>query len=263
MNNLHMRAHLILVLMLWASQTTAQGLLQGTAVAAIRTPNELVVAADSKELNLEGNATSNLVCKIRQVGGVFFTVHGMSGEAATGFDAFRIIDGAVRAKGTLHDIVMRSIEALRGPLESAVNHIRTNNPPEFKRHFINHDALGLIIFGVEEGDVVLCQVGFATSGSGEKPISITVQRHRCPGPDCDSGIVQFLVGPDEATKQEFLRANPVDWKSDLVAMSRSFVQKQIEAHPEDCGPPIDIVRFTKKGPEWIARKMECLLPTEP
>jgi len=258
-----MKTYLLFVLVLWASRTVAQGILHGTAVAAIRTPSEIVVAADSKEVNGDGSANTNLVCKIRQIGDMFFTVNAMNSQSATGFDAFQIIEGAARAKGTLDQILTRSIDALRTPLENAVNYVRTNNPSEFEKNFTKHDALGVMIFGVENGDIVLCSVTFAANGSPEKPVSISIVRYCCPGPDCHGGNALSLVGPNETATFEFQKANPEYWKADLVALSRSFVESQIKADPADCGPPIDIVRLTKNGPEWIARKKECLPPVNP
>lgn len=50
---------------------------------------------------------------------------------------------------------------------------------------------------------------------------------------------------------------PDYWKIGLAEAVRRLVQFAINECPEWCGEPIDILRVTSKGAEWIQRKQEC------
>ena len=60
----------------------------GTAIAAIRTPDELVIAADSRVVDEHGRRMAD-TCKVRIVNDTVFAIHGMSAHPA-GLDLFAL-----------------------------------------------------------------------------------------------------------------------------------------------------------------------------
>ena len=71
----------------------------GTAIAAIRVPAEAVIAADSRVVDASGRRMPD-ECKIRILGDTAYTAHGMSTDAATGFNLFDLVSTAARSPGT-------------------------------------------------------------------------------------------------------------------------------------------------------------------
>ena len=50
---------------------------------------------------------------------------------------------------------------------------------------------------------------------------------------------------------------PEFWRVGIVEGIRSLIELEIAAEPAHTGGPIDILRITKDGAEWIQRKQEC------
>ena len=91
----------------------------GTAVFVTRTPNEIVVAADSRSVKLDGSPDSEPVCKIRWFSNAYVVVNGMSQDASTGYDVLSLLKEAGEQKGLLADKIA-TFERLVNPTTSLV-----------------------------------------------------------------------------------------------------------------------------------------------
>ena len=67
----------------------------GTAIAAIRTPSGVAIAADSRVVDQHGRRRPD-TCKIRIAGDTVFAVHGMSSHGS-GLDLFALASDAARS----------------------------------------------------------------------------------------------------------------------------------------------------------------------
>jgi hypothetical protein len=78
----------------------------GTALVSIWTPQEIIVATDSKAVSHDnGIYTIETACKIHKAdSNTFFAVTGILSEDKVGFDAIPLIRQACQTPGTLKDI---------------------------------------------------------------------------------------------------------------------------------------------------------------
>jgi hypothetical protein len=104
----------------------------GTAIAAIRVPSEVVIAADSRAVDGNGKQMPN-ECKIRVVAATIYAAHGMSTYGATGFDVFRLVSKALRGPGDLGSVAARITGSVIGPLAEALTKMRETEQAAFKR----------------------------------------------------------------------------------------------------------------------------------
>ena len=233
-----------------------QEMKHGTAMAAIRTPNEIVVAADSKVVHGDDSPDPDPLCKIRQIGDMFFAVHGMAEDTPSGFNVFPIIIKSGQQGGTISDRIAIFENLAKAPLEEALERLRVQKPIVYQRNCIDIAPLGVIFFGFESNELVFYYRRFVVNPHAGPPVSVNIERRGCPGPDCPTGIAAVFVGPTEHV-QRFMRNTPEYWKRNLIDVARSFVQMEIDEKLVDVGPPIDILRITQAGATWEQRKQEC------
>lgn len=248
---------LVLLLFVGAAKARGQQMKHGTAIAVIRTPTEIVVAADSKEVNTDGSPNTNLVCKIRRFGDSFVVVNGMADNGNGGFNVFSLLDKATHISGGILEKISRFEALVKVPLEEALSRVRQKSPIEFQRNCIQTSPLGVTFFGLENNTLFMYGRRFVVTNSVDESVKINVERHACPGLDCPGGIAASFVAPISDDAEKFQRDNPAYWKSNLVTIARQFVQMEIDKNGGEVGPPIDIVRITLRGPEWLQRKKGC------
>jgi hypothetical protein len=64
------------------------------------------------------------------------------------------------------------------------------------------------------------------------------------------------MGKHEAIDR-YLPQDPDMWKNDPVDVVRKLIEIEVTSEHETVGPPIDILRITKEGSEWIQKKDMC------
>ena len=91
---------------------------------------------------------------------------------------------------------------------------------------------------------------------------INVTKMDCPGLLCADGMGGNVLGESKAIK-EYMANNPASFNinSGPTFLVRKFLQIEIDDQqdkvPRKVGPPIDIIKVTKDGAEWIEHKKEC------
>jgi hypothetical protein len=222
-----------------------------TAIAIIRTTQELAIAADSLAVDGTGSRMENNECKIREVGGVLFAVNGLAAEKNSGLDVLALAMETFRGGGSLSERITKFENLVMTPLQSAVNRILQNDSSG-RKFILEHAVLGVNFAAIENNIPALYGRRFTISS--DDPI-IKIERHQCPGSDCPNGEITVLTGPEKYKKQ-FYKENPV-LSGDLAEMARKFVQAQIDENVPDVGPPIDLVLLTANGVKWMQRKRGC------
>lgn len=238
------------------SPSVAQDAIHGTAIAAIRTSNQIVVAADSRAVNEKNDPLNERICKIVDLGKVFVAVHGMSDHRPSGFSALSILPHATANAQTVAEILDRLELLINEPLSLALEDLRRSAPIVFKQNALDMAPLGFIFVSLERDTPVLASLRFTVAGPGTGPVKLIAGKRYCPGPDCPDGRASVLVGSRD-DQELFKRTHPNFWDGDLVEVARAFVQMEIDKGLVDVGPPIDILQITKAGPKWIQRKAEC------
>lgn len=223
----------------------------GTTVVAFWTPDRIIVGADSKgrrggELG-EGEL---LVCKIRQVGNVFYALSGLREDPETGFDAHSIVVRAYNTPGRLIDKVNAFERLVSEPLSNVLAHIKAKYPLNFERDFGNKGGgMDIVFFGYENGRPVMI-----TRRIGRRDYSR--RRLEYPGDFPNSPFGAVYMGQHDSINR-FRVANPGWQRMGLEKAMRRFIQMEIEEHPETVGPPIDILVIDNSGARWIQKKPEC------
>lgn len=104
-----------------------QNVLIGTAIVAVRTPTEIIVGADSKLTTNDGSATES-VCKIYQVGRVFFALAKYAGTRTNGFNVSDVVKEAIREGGRIADIQTRFHCLIKTPLYRTAAEFKNEDP---------------------------------------------------------------------------------------------------------------------------------------
>jgi hypothetical protein len=244
------------------SSASENGTLHGTAIAAVRTPEEIVVAADSRMVDVNDKPVTGFFCKIRQGDHVFFAVHGIVVDAAGGYNVFSILAKAGRIDGSISRKIHVFESMIRLPLERVLQRAKLQEPGAFQKDFVATPPLGVLFFGIENHVLVFHHLLFRVSNSTGKNISLKVEQLDCPGSGCPAGISAVFVGPSKKLKT-FQRDHREFWNEDLVSVVKDFVQTEIASNLPSVGPPIDIIRITESGVEWVQHKTECQEIQEP
>lgn len=246
------------------AKTLAQGVdtTYGTAVAAYRTENEIVVAADSKVVKRDSTSYLEPMCKIRQFGTTFVTAGGLYRWPATNFDLWEILSIAAFGGEGLSDIVKRFETFVSLPLQNAVTAMKNQEPNLYREKHFNKPSIAVLFFGIEDNVLTMKYREFVLFPETNDLLSVFVKRSNCPGTLCSygKGVVFFKGGEVDNQKIEEIFINPFrsrDAKCVVVDLARKFVQMMIDKSTLDYGPPIDILSITKDGAKWIQRKETC------
>jgi len=251
---------LILLLLVYVSfaETLAQGAdaTFGTAIAAYRTENEIIVAVDSRSTNVES------MCKILQLGDTFVTAGGLYRDPATNFNLWEILSMSAFGGGKLSDIVKRFETFVRVPLQNAVAAIKNQQPNLYQEKFINKTAIHVLFFGIEDNVVTMKYRKVYVFPKTDDLLSVNITAYDCPEILCPDGKGVVLLGKNEGDRQKieeifrkpFLSEGN---KCNVVDLARKFVQMMIDKDSVSFGPPIDILSVTKDGAQWIQKKETC------
>jgi hypothetical protein len=243
--------------------------LGATAIAILRTPDEIVAAADSKQtidVLLPGFVSSRDVCKIHKIRDHFYfaaagyrgVVDPLTGKATdTPQGGIFTVEQAVlrshRADLSMRenvDVFQRSVASF---LEKNLGERQRNNPEYFKRNFSILSKSDVVVFGIEHEVMVVHHIQFRAQH--EPQVRIIATRSMCPG-DCeDPTLAPFFLGERDAMQMHWTeRFNKNDG---LPKNAEALVDAAIATNPKGVGGPIDILRITREKSSWITVKPEC------
>src|SRR5262245_15676294 len=175
--------------LLWLCSCSDTSLIRsGTAIAAMRTPSEIVIAADSRVSDGDGKLMPD-ECKIRVVGDTVFAAAGVSG-ALGGFDLFDLAANALQQPGDF-DSQLKSVADTVLPALGKSLHLTRSKDPAFFDRTIDDKVSNLIVAKYEGGSNRLVWIEFIVHDPrGELTVDATA--YRCPGPACPDGNGGFL-----------------------------------------------------------------------
>lgn len=229
-----------------------------TALAYIWTPEEIIVAADSKVGSSDKSLDIPPVCKIYQADkNTFFALTGliMEDDKEVEYDAVMLAHRACVVTGTLKDKIDAFEQIIRDPLTKAVEFGQKNNSAHFNENR-NAMNLGILIFGIESGKLVMSRRKYDVKKRSKEFII-----KPAGGSDVTEASQNFDAWLSIDVSLEKCRkfySNSIDAiKKDTIAAARKFIEQAISDNPDNIGPPIDILRVTKNGAEWAQRKDGC------
>lgn len=231
-----------------------------TSVVCIRTPDSIVIAADSM-LAVRGADNSGKPCrecKIIQAGGIFFSMTGFVKDPVRPYDAVKIIGEMLKGLAPRRDPVNSVAEAVTAGLKDELRRLKGEAPELYNRYmrYQKGTLLKVLLAGFEKDTPMTVLLGFRQAISPYGEITITAEREACPG-NCDPARSNVFILGDRRPIDSYLKKNEkVDFKSTENA-AKFLVDLVIAAHMPDVGPPVDVLRIDANGARWIERKEEC------
>jgi hypothetical protein len=230
-----------------------------TTIIAIRTGNELVLAADSLSRRVISGPTS-FICKITQIKNVFVAFSGrISAEGPINFNLMDIARDVFSRKGTLQEKIAFFSTTIKRNLETLVNDDRKNKE-RFDRLYSDKDRFisGVIIAVVTDSYPTLYSYDFFVASSAEQSAKIEMKESEST----------FTLGPGQyhvvlsGEYNAFLNDLPDAGSSliepfNTIENARSWIRKEAVFAPDMVGLPVDILRLTPGRAEWIQHKIEC------
>lgn len=230
---------------------------RATTIAAVKTPKEIVIGADSKVTDPFGNALANQACKIVQAGNLFFAYEGFARDTKTGFSISQIAADALNLKPTL-SIAERTNVLTKTVIDKLIVELpllKQNSFPTYREKIDGRTFLRILVAGFEKSKPVMLVRRFRFGQTSDQTFGIIVSNDDCDA-NCKGTTVTRFLGETEAI--DGLPEETKDfWKEGLAAGIRKLIETEISARDEYVGAPIDIVQITAKKAVWILKKPLC------
>lgn len=214
-----------------------------TSVVIVRTPDQILIGADSKVTGDPGRVAE---CKTRQINDVFVTTAILGQYVPTAFDVHQLAADAFSKSGSILDRARLFVRTAEPEALTAVQYIRASDPEYFK--IVSKDALQVAVAGFENGDLVLDTIVFHTVLQGGMT-DLSSEIWQCPG-DCSSPSVRIYLGEHDAI-DDLYRTTPTIFDAPPEKLVPSLVQIEILDKPATVGPPISLLSITKDGASWL------------
>jgi len=223
--------------------TILAGAAGATSLAVIRTDKEIVIAADSRVTSLSSEEAQPDMCKVRQTGNAIAAFVGMVSASAgpnAVFDATGTVDAILDENGTL----AAKAEKIRSTLGRQLERV-LGFAPRTVFVQLNGFVLGVVVAGEDEDEPVmkLHYVEFTLSRAGALISSVS----HCPGDGCPRGVLRIVAPP----------TRDIDFHDTGEHWARGYVQSQIDRGLPTIGPPLQLVRITHRGLDWIDQPLVC------
>jgi hypothetical protein len=249
------RSVLVSLLLVASWSGIASSVWADTAVVCIRTPDRIVIGADSKG-TFRGAGNSNApICKIRQVGDVFYAAAGILQHPGTGFVVWNIVDEALRGGFGIADKMTVLEDSAKLARARALSALKTVHPDDYEENFNKGDRAVLsIVFGTrEKGELRVWSVDFQIATAD--PFSFNVHRKSCPG-TCEDGNSIYFLGQKESMLA-YYDSHPQLQNSKFEEIVDTLIGVAMLDKSDQVGPPVDILQVTPKGAEWVRNGKGC------
>lgn len=225
---------------------------RATTLVVIRTPHQVIIAADSLVVWHGTDRGAPLTCKLDTHGDVIFAIAGLMLESD--FDARRFVRLVLDTPGSLEQRALVLERVLRGPLLGMLGRIRRELPRQFAEQLESGFVLNVTIAAVRNRVAELEMRDFYAETTPTGELRLRVVRLSCPR-DCPQPTEVFGVG-ETAAMMQHLSSLP-RFPAELPGLAKQLVEIEIDDVPALVGPPIDVVRAGDAGIEWLQRKPAC------
>jgi hypothetical protein len=246
-------------LLVWICLVLVVPVVRGqTSIVAALGPHEVVIGADSKrkisEFDPSGGlvgVTSALVCKIQKADGFYFGCSGPCGEV----DVTAIIVRASRRAATIQN----KVEVAVPLVEDALNDMLKDKSQNALRRYTNKPTvLQLLFVGIEGQTPLILGVDFHNRRSPSGVLSVRAGETQICEKTTEA-CTHLAIGKTKAISNFTRKKGSMDFLArvqPVVGVER-LIQMEIDEEGDDVGPPIDILRITRHGAQWIRRKRQC------
>ena len=225
---------------------------RATTLVVIRTPHQVIIAADSLVVWHGTDQGTPLTCKLDTHGDVIFAIAGLMLESD--FDARRFVRLVLDTPGSLEQRALVLERVLRGPLLGMLRRIRRELPRQFAEQLESGFVLNVTIAAFRNRVAELEMRDFYAETTPTGELRLRVVRVSCPR-DCPQPTEVFGVG-ETAAMMQHLSSLP-RFPAELPGLAKQLVEIEIDDVPALVGPPVDVVRAGDAGIEWLQRKPAC------
>ena len=230
---------------------------RGTSIVVIRTPEHIVVAADSLWLHTKGNATLPPYkdCKMKRVGHIYFTAATVDTDARQVHSiAWQAMSNAKTIADAAHSFSLKSGElAARTAAHAGQELIDT---------CWGKSCTEALFFGIESGVPKLVLVKLEQVGKSRESLRFISHEFSCPGSCPAQPQVILCLGQQEEIAK-FKNAHPdfLQRNSDQSAVKK-LVEIEKDGVPQWVGGAIDVLTLDETGAHWETNKDGKCWPEE-
>ena len=210
---------------------------RATTLVIIRTPDQVIIAADSLLVWYGGDRRPTLTCKLDTNEDVIFAIAGLTMESD--FDARKFVELVLNTPGTLEERALVLERVLRGPLLGMLTRIRHELPRQFAEQLESGFVLNVTIATVRNQVAQLEMRDFYAETTPDGEVRLRVVRVSCPR-DCPRPTEVFGVG-ETAAMMQHLGTLP-QLPTGLPGLAKQLVEIEIADRPALVGPPVDVLR---------------------
>lgn len=242
-----------------------------TTIVVRRTPSEIVVGADSRAAHRDrtfdllgqthDTVTYSSICKIVVVDNRAFVVAGYIGDPAGRVDVINIGRVALQTAPKIVEAADLYSRTAEGPLRDSLERLRLLDLETYRKltRGVGANAKNfsdVAFLAVENGIPTFAARSFITTNDEAKPVSLASVSVNIPNKALPHKLtVTAMAGHHEEIIK--YRSDAPFWLKHGNVDGIITLIKIMEAASEEVGGPIDIIRITKKGAEWIQHKKEC------
>src|SRR6185295_7706134 len=154
--------------------------------------------------------------------------------------------------------IQRKVEILVPLVEEALNDFLSNKSPNALQRYANSPtALQLLFVGIQDQVPLILGVDFHYRKSRSSIMVQAGDTQICASER--DGCNYLAIGRTGAIANFTKKQGSMDSLARVprVVGVERLIQMEIDDEPDDVGPPIDILRITRRGVQWIKRKPQC------
>jgi hypothetical protein len=224
--------------------------LYATSIIVLITPGYIVMGADSKRMiiDAESNVTQNQsVCKIRKANNYCYAIAGLVASRSTSFSADSIVHQQLKITADYDKAIKGIKKEIKKALQKELVYQKQHQPLSFQKMLQSKEhILEVVILSVKDNVPHVQIVGFELSD--DQSIEVKAYTASCPG-DCPETNVQLYFLGEYSGMENYLSQQHRN--SDPVSLVEQLITLQSKATPSSVGAPINIVKYTSDGVEWI------------
>lgn len=214
-----------------------------TSIIVIRTPDHVIVAADSVYRTGYGQ---EMGCKIMHEGAVYFANAGIVENDHTGFKVSQIAQVAIQLGSDDVNSSARLFSSMTiVPFTRALEELRLRHPDFYARYATRGPQPLQVVFMRGSLAPAFVVIYFTIESSAGVPVKVKSHSVECPGIGCPDGYGVRLLGDNGAAQRASKAAG--FWGAGEIEGARKLVEAEIVDAPDDVRPPIDVLRLERQG----------------
>lgn len=219
----------------------------GTAIAVLKGPGFIAVAADSKQIafSTDDNKTHHVIDKVNVLSPAAVFVSARLMGDLENYDSHKTASEAFAGATSLKDVAEKFISLSESSIEKMIRWVSTSCPQYFASHLIGSAALETVLAGIEGGIPKAYLIYFVVQEQEDGLHTIKTERKYIEG-DQDFGI--FFLG-ESKNANRLMDFEPKIFQDNGVWQGlRKLIRAEIEGMPDFVGPPIRIRIIRSDGP---------------